>query len=424
MAWTIYYKGISGHQDSVVVDETAVNAGGLENAIMDDETGNNKNTVVDGADALTYADCYGTMFVQRNGEWITDLTTENGKGFLNATLVQDGDTIICTVWDSGNKRERQQIKLGVAQLKRKALMSATPTSEVYYRSNNTFETDDLPTVYNTNNTTLTDNANLLDGTIRLLPKRPWTSVGAITAPGSIGESVDGDTLVELEIWYDGADQASIVPTNIADEDNINQWNDKSGLAHNLNFNGGNNKPTYESSDLQNGYGYVQFADGDLMSINPLASLSGATAFTVFVIARSTDLTTNATQILTSTENAELSIQIDTNGTARFKVGASSATTASSTVQVNEWNIYTLVYNATNNIVGRVNDGKLPSQTVVTAGAVAGPATMGASTYFYVGGDQLGGTFIGDIGEVIIFKKALSSIEYTNVENYLATKWGV
>jgi len=26
--------------------------------------------------------------------------------------------------------------------------------------------------------------------------------------------------------------------------------------------------------------------------------------------------------------------------------------------------------------------------------------------------------------VIIFRKALSSIEYANVENYLATKWGI
>jgi hypothetical protein len=176
MTWTIYFKGITGHQSSVDVDETAVNAGGLETAIISKETGGNSSTTFDGADALTYADCYGTMFVQRNGEWITDLTTENGKGFLNATLVQDGDTIICTVWDTGNKRERQQIKLGVAQIKRKALMSATPTSEVYYRSNNTFETDDLPTVYNTDNETLTDNPNpggLLEG-------RPWAT-SAVTA---------------------------------------------------------------------------------------------------------------------------------------------------------------------------------------------------------------------------------------------------
>jgi len=343
------------------------------------------------------------------------------------------------------KQARQIAKLEYAQAKRKGrVITDDPGGVVgtygtwsddgtdddtknYYRPNNTYDATSLPDTYNGNDggttadyTQVDDNPN----TGGLIPKRPWVAVGAIAAPASIQESVDGGSITDLEIWYDGADTNTIVPTGIADEDNINQWNDKSGLAHNLNFDGGANKPTYESSDTQNDYGYVQFADGDLMSINPLASLSGATAFTVFVIARSTDLSTNATQILTSTENAELSIQIDTNGTARFKVGASSATTASSTVGLNEWNIYTLVYNATNNIVGRVNDGKLPSQTIVSAGAVAGPATLGASTYLYVGGDNTGGSFIGDVGEVIIFKKALSATEYANVENYLATKWGV
>lgn len=332
---------------------------------------------------------------------------------------------------NGTKQQRQVEKLNYSQAKRKGQIitegSGTWSADGidndavnWYRPNNTYDITSLPDTYNGNVPGADDNPN----TGGLLPKRPWISVGAIAAPASIAESVDGGSITDLEIWYDGADTATIVPTGIADEDTINQWNDKSGLAHNLNFDGGNNKPTYESSDTQNSYGYVQFADGDLMSINPLASLSGATAFTVFVIARSTDLSTNATQILTSTENAELSIQIDTNGTARFKVGASSATTASSTVQVNEWNIYTLVYDATNNIVGRVNDGKLPSQTIVSAGAVAGPATLGASTYLYVGGDNTGGTFIGDVGEVILFKKALNSTEYANVENYLSNKWGI
>jgi hypothetical protein len=332
---------------------------------------------------------------------------------------------------NGTKQQRQVEKLNYAQAKRKGQTITEGSGSWsadgidndavnWYRPNNTYDITTLPDTYNGNVPGVDDNPN----TGGLVQKRPWVAVSAIAAPTSIEESVDGGSITDLEIWYDGTDESTIVPTGIADEENINQWNDKSGLAHNLNFDGGANKPTYESSDTQNSYGYVQFDNGDLMSINPLSSLTNATAFTVFVIARSTDLTTNATQILTSTENAELSIQIDTNGTARFKVGASSATTATSTVQVNEWNIYTLVYDATNNIVGRVNDGKLPSQTIVSAGAVAGPATLGASTYLYVGGDNTGGTFIGDVGEVIIFKKALGATEYANVENYLSNKWGV
>ena len=403
-ATTITYRGLSGVRITLNVDTT------------DSLTTITNAAIADEGFASNY---YADFFLLRDGS--IKRTTDGSSTYADLALTT-ADELVAVLADDPTtftKQQRQTRKLEIAQLKRRGGPDAD-TGANFYRTNNTYDITSLPDTYNANVPGVDDNPN----TGGLIQKRPWVAVGAIAAPTSIQESVDGGSITDLEIWYDGADTDSIVPTGIADEANINQWNDKSGLAHNLNFSGGANKATYESSDAQNGYGYVQFDDGDLMSINPLASLSGATAFTVFVIARSTDLATNATQILTSTENAELSIQIDTNGTARFKVGASAATTASGTVQVNEWNIYTLVYSGTSNIVGRVNDGKLPSQTIVSAGAVAGPATMGASTYLYVGGDNTGGTFIGDVGEVIIFRKALSSIEYANVENYLATKWGI
>jgi len=397
---TLNYKGITGKRGTITIDDTQ-NILSIITAIVADEDPT--------LGVLTNNDY--DIALERDTT-ITDVA--NGSDTISTHIV-DGDTIICiddkkNLTSTNTKEVRQLRKLRIASVKRLADGKA----------NYTYDATSLPDTYNDNLPGADDNAN----TGGLIQKRPWVAVGAIAAPASIEESVDGGSITDLEIWYDGADESTIVPTGIADEDPVNQWNDKSGLAHNLNFDGGNNKPSYESSDTQNGYGYVQFADGDLMSINPLSSLSGATAYTVFVIARSTDLATNATQILTSTENGELSIQIDTNGTARFKVGASSATTASTTVGLNEWNIYTLVYNGTNNIVGRVNDGKLPSQTIVSAGAVAGPATLGASTYLYVGGDNTGGTFIGDVGEVILFKKALTATEYANVENYLSNKWGI
>jgi hypothetical protein len=402
---TLNYKGLTGKRGTITAADTATFISLITLIVADEDP-----TV----GVLTNSDY--DIALERDTS-ITDVANGSDPiavGVGNLGLV-NGDTIICiddkkNLLTTNTKEVRQLRKLRIASVKRYAEGKA----------NYTYDATSLPDTYNDNLPGADDNPN----TGGLLPKRPWIAVSAIAAPTSITESVGGDSLVDLEIWYDGADESTIVPSGIADEDPVNQWNDKSGLAHNLNFDGGNNKPSYESSDTQNGYGYVQFADGDLMSINPLASLSGATAYTVFVIARSTDLATNATQILTSTENGELSIQIDTNGTARFKVGASSATTASSTVQEDEWNIYSLVYNGTANIVGRVNDGKLPSQNIVSAGAVAGPAAMGASTYLYVGGDNTGGTFIGDVGEVILFKKALNATEYANVENYLATKWGV
>jgi len=405
MAINLTYKGLTGLRRTL--------------------TGFDETTTVDNLIATIAADeelDTNYYIISKEGDPTNTLSTSysDSSATVASIGIVTGDVIICKPNTIGTtKQTRQVMKLDITQKKREGGPD-DDTTAVYFRANNSYDLTSLPDTYNNNLPGADDNPN----TGGLIQKRPWVAVGAIAAPTSIQESVDGGSITDLEIWYDGADTNTIVPTGIADEDPVNQWNDKSGLAHNLNFDGGNNKPSYESSDTQNGYGYVQFADGDLMSINPLASLSGATAYTVFVIARSTDLATNATQILTSTENGELSIQIDTNGTARFKVGASSATTASSTVQADEWNIYTLVYNGTANIVGRVNDGKLPSQTIVSAGAVAGPAAMGASTYLYVGGDNTGGTFIGDIGEVILFKKALNATEYANVENYLATKWGI
>lgn len=336
----------------------------------------------------------------------------------------DGDTVVCTTAQENlTKQERQVQKLEIAQLKRKATFRDTGTytdaeDAPYFRANNTYDLTSLPDTYNGNVPGPDDNPNP-DG---LLPKRPWISVSALTAPESIGEAVGGDTLVDLEIWYDGTDTATIVPTGIADEETINQWNDKSGLAHNLNFVGGGNKPTYESSSLQNTHEYVQFADGDLMSINPLASLSNASAYTVFVVARTTDISTNDPQILTSTDNDELSIRITSGGNAVFQAASGISATATSAVSENVWYVFTMVYNATNNIVGRVNDGSPP---VASAGAVSGPANLDVgSTYLYVGGNSSGGTFIGDIGEIILFKRALNSTEYANVENYLTNKWGI
>ena len=401
---TLNYKGLTGKRGTITAADTATFVSLITLIIADEDP-----TV----GVLTNNDY--DIALERDTS-ITDVANGSdpiAAGAGNLGLV-DGDTIICiddkkNLTSTNTKEVRQLRKLRIASVKRLADGKA----------NYTYDATALPDTYNDNAPGADDNPN----TGGLIQKRPWVSVGAIAAPTSIKESVEGGSITDLEIWYDGADESTIIPTGIQDEDDINQWNDKSGLAHNLNFSGGNNKPTYESSDTQNSYGYVQFADGDLMSINPLASLDEAQQFTVFVIARSTDLATNSPQVLTSTENGELSIQIDTDGTARFKIGAQNGTTANNTVQVNEWNVFTLVYNGTANIVGRVNNGTTIVDT--SSGTPAnGPAQMAASSYLYVGGDNTGGTFIGDVGEVILFKKVLNSTEYANVENYLTTKWGI
>jgi hypothetical protein len=83
------------------------------------------------------------------------------------------------------KEARQKAKLDLAQAKRQA---SGDTSQVYYRVNNTYDVDNLPTKYSGN--TIVDNANP-DG---LLLGRPWINVAAITfTSGVYHRTVTGTT---------------------------------------------------------------------------------------------------------------------------------------------------------------------------------------------------------------------------------------
>jgi len=180
MAWTVKYKGLTGYQKSFTgVDETAKTVAQLITDIKNDETGSGTGTSIDGPDSLTYDDLYYEFYVERDNS--IELTALTGTDKINAHL-QDGDLVICTIDLSGNPRVKQQIKLGAAQLKRNAPMYGTPSDAPFYRTNNEFEWDNVPAVYNTDGT-VTDNDS------GLVAQRPWN-----TALGVAGVDVSALTL--------------------------------------------------------------------------------------------------------------------------------------------------------------------------------------------------------------------------------------
>jgi len=318
-----------------------------------------------------------------------------------------------------NKQLRQVAKLDIAQAKRKGQGiteggGAWSTDGVdddtanYYRSNNTYDLTALPTNYATN--AVNDIANP-DG---LLPKRPWVSVGVIAAPTSIEESIDSSTLVDLQIWFDGADTLTFIPS-ATDEGQITQWTDKSNFAHNANPNGGTAKPTYENTVLQGGNGYLEFDGNDNLSINPFTAITSASAFTIFIVGALG--TTTGTQYFGSTNEGGLSIYSDgTNFKAN--VAGGTATSVFPTVDTN-WHIHTLVYDGANtSLLYRLDKGN-------DATATPGGTTQATANTYYIGArDPSTSNLTGYVGEVIMFNKVLSATEYANVENYLSNKWGL
>ena len=325
------------------------------------------------------------------------------------------------------KDARQLAKLDLAAAKRKGRVitegggtwsdnGIDDDTAIAYRANNTYDITSLPDIYNGNLPGADDNPNP-DG---LLPKRPWVAVGAIAEPESIAESVDGGTLVDLQVWYDGADLSTYVPS-ATDENQITQWTDKSNFAHNANPDGGAAKPTYENTTLQNGYGYLEFDGNDSLTVNPFTQLASQAGFTVFVVAK--QLNTTGTQVLASTDQAELAI---VGGSGNFTVGMASVTASSTTAADTNWRVHSLIYDGT----GATNADKLKyridktGQTLTFTGTVA--ATTDASNNEFFIGNDVGGTngLVGYVAEVILFNRTLSATEYANVENYLTNKWGL
>src|SRR5210317_1887099 len=206
---------------------------------------------------------------------------------------------------------------------------------------------------------------------------------------------DADTT--LQSWFDGSDSTKFIPSSPVDGDTFTQWTDKSNFAHNANPTGGaTTRPLFKTSILN--------------------SLSGMTIITV---SKYTD--TSGTKTLTTTDQEDMGIFIDTN----YKVSMAGASADTSTAADTSFHIHTLKFDGTQSdnatrLVYRIDK----ADTSLTFTGTVGATTSASNGTIFIGCDD-GSEFLnGDIAEFLMFNKALSSAEITGVENYLSTKWGL
>lgn len=399
MAINLTYKGLTGLRRTL--------------------TGFDETTTVDNLIATIAADeelDTNYYVISKEGDPTNTLSTSysDSSATVASIGIVTGDVIICKPNTIGTtKQTRQVMKLDIAQKKREGGPDDDDTA-VYFRANNSYDLTSLPDTYNDNLPGADDNPN----TGGLIQKRPWVAVSALSAPESITESVDGDTISNLQIWYDGSDETQYQPTLPSDEQLITQWNDKSGTAKNANPKGGNNaKPAFESSDLKNTHEYLKFSVDDNLTINPFAEINAATGFTIFVAANFVD--TSGTKYLIDTDTGDFGLFTD-GGTMKITMNGYAATT-NQTVSNNTWKVHTFIYNGGSPSVTYRLDKTTASLT--TSDTV--PSATGAATEMTLGNnDALTAGLIGTIGEVIMFNKTLGATEYSNVENYLKNKWSI
>jgi len=131
--------------------------------------------------------------------------------------------------------------------------------------------------------------------------------------------------------------------------------------------------------------------------------------------------TSGTQTLTTSDQDDMGMFIDTN----FKVTMAGVSADSSTAADTDFHIHTLVFDGTQSgnaarLVYRI-DGS--AKTLTFTGTV-GTTTSASNGTIFIGCDDSAEFMNGDVGEVLMFNKALSGAEISGVESYLTTKWGL
>ena len=392
----IKYKGLTGLLNDLTIDDGQTMTQ-LRSAIISDE-------------GLS-SSYYSRVSIHKNG-LVKDSTDDSATTLASAGIVAGDIITVASERSQANKEANQLMTLEIAQLKRKA---GGDNTKPYYRQWNTYDQLALSLPYADNSSTLEDDANTYNP---LVPHRPWVTSVEGAAPASPEEAVSESAFVDLQIWYDGADTSTLIPS-ARDEGQITQWTDKSSFAHNANPNGGSPKPTYENTTLQNGYGYIEFDGNDNLNVNPFTALQSAAGFTVFIVSKLAN--TTGVQYLTETNQNDL--LISANGTG-ITVGMAGATGTVASEANTNWAIHTLIFDGsqTGNAARLVYRKDKTAKTLSFTGTVAATTNASNST-FYIGNNNADDSGMeGFVAEVILFSSALNATEYANVENYLSTKW--
>ncbi len=210
------------------------------------------------------------------------------------------------------------------------------------------------------------------------------------------------------LWLDAS---QIVGLN--DGDPVSTWADESGNGNDVTQSNAQEKPTYQTNEL-NGLPVVNFTPtgggGTKEFLRRTFSSPLAQPGTVFVVVRSQS-TTDSGKIFDGVGSGRWLIQ-PSGGT--WQIFAGSTVLSGGTADTN-WHVFSLIFNGASSEV--FVDG------VSTITGNPGAANFDGIT---LGGDNGSGTspLTGDEAEVIIYNSALGTTDRQTVEAYLASKYAL
>lgn len=219
-----------------------------------------------------------------------------------------------------------------------------------------------------------------------------------------------DDIAGLVAWYDAADSATITATS----GDVSQWDDKSASGLDVVQAGSNQPRTGDAT--QNGRNVLSFASGDLLRVTPVTKICGS-ALSIFVVFRKTG-TANTYEAPPLTLTASnVARPFDAWNDKRFN---SSGTTISGTYTNLSTQTAWAQMTFTNAASGTFRERK--DGAAVSSGATGAFNTTSQALTIASRGDGVT-KLTSDIAEIVVYDVELTGTDLTDVEGYLATKWG-
>jgi len=227
---------------------------------------------------------------------------------------------------------------------------------------------------------------------------------------------DPRQILGLQLWLDAS---QIVGLN--DGDSVGTWSDLSGNANDATQGTASKKPLYKTA-IVNGKPVVRF-DGvdDFLSNATLTALNGVSAATLFTVKKETTYTGISFPFYTAANLYKFNV----GGTRYYRTSATEDANASSSTLWGSWTYEGMLYDGSQS--GNSNRLKVRSNGSPLAVGYTGTiqSTLGSGTGFYV--STYDGTtypWNGDVAEIILFNRAVTGADLTNLEAYLASKYGL
>jgi hypothetical protein len=216
----------------------------------------------------------------------------------------------------------------------------------------------------------------------------------------------------LNVWLDADDSSTITESSNL----VSQWNDKSGNGNHVSQANASEQPLTNTNTI-GGKNALSFDGGDILSANYTVS-SGS--LTIFIV--------NKIDVLTSIFERNFAISRTTTTEGLINGGANSSTFFMGSRHP-ENVLLTSTSNTSPNILSYIKSGA-NSQTFYINGVLVDSDTSGITTFtsqkLEIGGHSSDPIIRhdGQIGEFIVYDRALTTTEREQIESYLSDKWGI